>query len=42
MKITEVEINGEITVCIDDENGNLTWMQKSAYDELKANEAKTE
>jgi hypothetical protein len=31
MKTTRTEINGQITVCLDDENGTLTWMPEEAY-----------
>lgn len=36
MKTTEIEINGQISVCLDDENGNLTWMSKETYSDYLA------
>lgn len=31
MKTTQTEINGQISICIDDENGNLIWMTEQAH-----------
>ena len=39
--VTFIEIDGETHAIIDRGNGEFTSMLKSAYDELKANEAKT-
>ena len=39
--VTFIEIDGETHAIIDRGNGEFTSMLKSAYHELKANEAKT-
>ena len=39
--VTFIEIDGETHAIIDHGNGEFTSMLKSAYDDLKANEAKT-